>query len=838
MIHWAVIHRQLTTAKQHSAIFVLCVALALVTLVGLNSFGQSVNRALLADARKLQAADVIISSRQPASQALAESIQQLVKTTSAEQTLVRQFFTVARNANNTRSLLTELKVIESAYPFYGVVELDSGRPLADVLTSGTVVVEKLVLDRLILDVGDTIRLGEATLIIGDVLVSDPVRPVNFVAFGPRILVSDADLERLNLIRPGSRVRYRTLLKIARPSELTNIASSLSAVADPELERVRTYRTTRSGIQSFFENLLSFLSFVAVFILILAGIGIQSAITAFLRERDNTVAIMKTLGATNRFVTLHFLVVITILGIVGTGLGIAGGILVQQLLPILLADFLPAGITLELSGRVVAESLLLSAVVVSIFTFLPLDRLKELRPGFILRKETIPVPRDLAFHGTLGLLILFLLGMILWQLDDLKRGLYFTGATLVLVLVTAGLTELSLFVLRRLRITRLDLRQAFRGLFRPRNATRSTIITLAAALSVILTIHLLERDLDATFVSSWPEDTPNVIFVDIQPDQRAEFRQLLGAARVTDKQAVTFYPIVRGNIVTINGQQLDRNAERRRRGDNLARQFNLTWRTKLLDDEELVDGESLFDRQFTGAQVSVLNNLFEMREFRPGDTITFRIQGIPLTATVTSVRKRLRDTFSPFFYFVFPPDVLERAPQSIFTAIHMPPESIGELQNRVVARFPNIGVIDINKAVTALASVARNLSLVIRLLAGVSIAAGLLIIVSSVYASRFARTQEAVYFKVLGAKSSFVLRVFALENIILGSISATVAVGMAQFASWALSTWVFDVRHEPSIGASMLLVATTVVLVTTVGLGASVAILRQRPIAFLREQSQE
>ncbi len=834
MMHWNLIRRQLTTARQHSVIFVLCVALALVTLVGLNSFGHSVNAALLADARKLQAADVIVDSRQPLSPLLESGIDELVGRQRVERTDVKQFFTVARNADNTQSLFAELKIVEPAYPFYGEVRLASGKPLQEQLRAGRVIPEQLVLDRLKLKVGDVLRLGEAELIIADVLVSDPVRPVNFVAFGPRILVAAADQEKLQLMLPGSRVQHRTLLKVARAAELQSIANALGDLADPELERVRTYRTTRSGIQRFFENLLSFLSFVAVFILILAGIGIQSAITAFLRERDGTVAIMKTLGATNRFVTLHFLAVIALLGLLGTVLGIAVGIFGQKLLPYLLSDLMPPGITLRVSGRVIAESLLLSTVVVAIFTFLPLDRLKALRPSFILRKETIPVPRDAAFYAILALLILFFAGMVLWQLDDMWRGLYFTGGTLVLVAVIAGLTELVLFVLRRRHFRSLAMRLAFRGLFRPRNATRSTIVTLAAALSVVLTIHLVEQNLDATFVSSWPEDTPNMIFVDVQPDQREAFRELLAAETGPRTELPPFYPVVRGTISAINGKVLDRSAERKRRGDNLARRFNLTYRNELLDDEELVDGAALFDPQIDGPQVSVLDNVLEMRELQIGDTITFRVQGVTQKATVSSIRRRTRESIAPFFYFVFPPDVLGDAPQSIFTAVHAPVDRISEIQNHVVARFPNIGVIDVNQAVTALAAVARNLSLVIRLLAGVSIAAGMLIIVSAVFATRFARTQEAAYYKVLGAKSGFVLRVFALENVILGTVSAAIAVGMAQAASWALSVWVFDIRYFPHFAASALLMAATVLLVVAVGLGASISILRKRPIVFLRE----
>ena len=73
-----------------------------------------------------------------------------------------------------------------------------------------------------------------------------------------------------------------------------------------MEGVETYLTAPSGVQRFFDNLLFFLSLVAIFTLLLSGIGIQSALTAYLRERYTTIAIVKTLGATRRFVTLEFL----------------------------------------------------------------------------------------------------------------------------------------------------------------------------------------------------------------------------------------------------------------------------------------------------------------------------------------------------------------------------------------------------------------------------------------------------------------------------------------------------------------------------------------------------
>ncbi|MEZ4656999.1 MAG: FtsX-like permease family protein [Caldilineaceae bacterium] len=835
MIHYTFIRRQLTTARQQSIIFILCVALSIVTIVGLNSFGSSVNQALNSDARELMAGDATVDSSYALSQPVQDVIAQLAADGEAQATTIITLYTVAQVLTQDDSLLTELKIVEPAYPFYGEVKLASGRALRDVLQPGTIIVEQLILDRLGLHVGDALHVGQAVLTISDVELSEPDRPVNFFSFGPRILVAAADTERLDLIKPGSRVNYRTLLKVPDERNLEAVADKLDAAADPALERVSTFRTRQSGIQRFFNNLLYFLSLVAIFTLLLAGIGIQSAITAFLRERDNTVAIVKTVGADSRFVTRHFLYVIAILGAIGTLIGLAGGFGLERVFPLLLGRFLPPDVQITIQPLVVAESLLLGIVVVAIFTFLPLDRLKELRPSFILRKEETPTPRGLRFILSLLLLIIFFFGMAYWQIGTLRRSLYFVGSVLGLLLLTALVTEGVLWLLRRRRVKQLEIRQALRGLFRPRNATRAIIITLAAALAVLFTIYLVEQNLDAAFVSSYPDDAPNVFFLDIQPDQVDAFKALVEGETQTE---IELFPVVRGLITSINNTPVDREQERARRGENLARQFNLTYRDHLLDSEALVAGRDLFDPNVAGAQVSVLDELAPLGNFKIGDVIAFRIQGVPLTATVTSVRTQTDENIGPFFNFVFRPQDLQNAPQSIFSALHMDAAAIPSLQNQVVAQFPNISVINATEAVASFAATARQLSQVVRFLMLFSLVAGVLIIVSSVYATRFARIQEAVYFKVLGAEGRFVLRVFALENLLLGLVSATIALGLAQISSWIVSTRVFEIRYAPLFGASAIMVIGTVALVMLVGLLASLPILRQRPIRFLREQTQE
>jgi putative ABC transport system permease protein len=849
-IHPTFVRRQLTATRNQSAIFVLCVALSMVTLVALRGFGDSVDRALTRDARGLIAGDLRMQSGYPFAPELETAVADAVQSGRATAARSYEFYSVVRRSGEDGSLLSNLKVVEPAYPLYGEVTLASGASLGEVLTPGSAVAEQALLDRLGLQVGDPLRVGETTLTIADVVLGEPDRPVNFFALGPRLLVAAADLEALQLIKPGSRVSYNWALRAADPADVDVLAAELRTVAsgleDPSLVRVETYRTADTGIERFYRNFIFFLALVGIFTLLLAGIGIQSSLTAFLRERYSTIAIAKTVGATSRFVTANFYLVVLLLGGIGALVGMVLGLAMQWVLPSLLGGLLPPDIELVIAPRAVLESLLLGLAVVLVFTFLPLFRLEELRPGFIFRKEEPPVRRWLPYVLTVVVIVALFTGLVIWQLGDVRTGLYFAGGAIALLLIAAALAEVTLRLLRPLNLRHLGRRQALRGLFRPRNATRAIVITLSAALGVLFAIFLIEQNLRESFVQSYPPDAPNVFFLDIQPDQLEPFRAALGID-------AEYVPTVRAGLEAINGQppapsredgpgggQGNDNEGENGQGPNRQRtpQYTLTYRDRLQTGETVVEGGGLFDPNDGGPQVSVLRDTMEARGLRLGDRLTFNVQGVPLEATIRSVRSQDSESVQPFFSFVLQPQVLADAPQTLFTALNVPQGEIPSLQNRMVAQFPNITVIDATATIATFAAVVDRITRVVRFFALFSILAGLLIVVSSVYATRLARVQEAVYYKVLGATSRFVLRVFALENIFLGLISGLLAVLMAQVAAWLIMKYLFELDYQPFALPSILLVVLTVIAVTAVGMAASISILRSRPIIFLRQQGEE
>jgi len=833
MLHLRFIVRQIVGSGRQSLIFVACVALSLLILTSLGGFSRSVRSSMLKDARQLHAADIIVHSHYPFSASLKKAIDNFERNGEVESALVLEFYSMASNPERQKSVLSHLKVVAKGYPFYGTVQLASGRDFRHVLVPGSVVVEQSLLNRLQAEVGGKLHIGSAVLTIADIVTGEPDRPVSFFSFGPRIFISATDLDRLDLIKKGSRIQYNYLLKVRDPKQVDSIAAKLSSAALNSQENVRTFRTAGSRVKRFFENFLFFLNLIGVFTLLLAGIGIQTSLQAVLRQNRYTIAVMKSVGATSRFVMTNFVLMVMLLGTAGTLVGLAASYLLQYYLPVLFAGILPASVSLFIAWDAVVEGLLLGMVVVFLFSYLPLRRMKNLKPAFIFRQEIPPTAKGFVYYGAIALIVFFFVGLVIWQLEDIRTGLYFLLGLGALIGVNAAITQGAMLLMQKKSPPSLAMRQAFRGLFRPGNATRAIIITLSASLAVIFSTYLINGNLRATFIQSYPPDLPNAYFLDIQPDQKEEFAAILG-------KKATYYPVIRARLISINGNPINREREQERKRDNLAREFNLTYRDYLLEDEQMLAGKTLFGKNPVGqgeVPVSVLDTVADIGDMQVGDLLLFNIQGIPLKARITSLRTRIESRVRPFFYFVFPEETLREAPQTIFCAVRIGKEELSRVQNVLASRLPNITVIDVGNTIEVLARIMTKMATIIQFFTSFSIIAGLLIIVSSVFATRLARIREAVYFKILGARTFFILRVFAYENLIIGLLSATLAGFISHVGSWIVCHRFLDIAYHPFPGETLLLIGATILLVLGVGLGASYSVLRQKPVNFLRDEEQ-
>jgi len=824
--------RQALGSRRQSVLFMICVMLSLVTLVALGGFSESVHRSLLDDARRLHAADVVIRSSEPISPGLSQTIERLASQgRAAAVSRYTNFYSVIRPADReSPTLLADLKVVDDLYPFYGQVVLQSGRPLHSVLAAGRVVAAQPVLDRMGLKVGDSIKVGYATVTIADVVLFEPDRPVDLFALGPRLFVSQMDLGNLGLLATGSRIRYVHLLKAAPGEDAEALSALLRAEARPQ-ERVDSFRSARSGIKRFVDNFIFYLHLVGFLILVLAGVGMYGTLTALFEEKQFSIAIMKTVGATNGYVMKHFLALTVMLGAIGVVLGLGGGLALQLLLARMLAAYLPPDTFMRMPWGSLLEGLVLGTGIVAVFAFAPLYRLRRMRPLMLLRREAPPRLPRWAVGLYASLVVVFVLGLLVRHMADLRSGLYVTAGLFGLVAATSLTAVLTLKAARRAALRPngpLALRQALKGLSRQGNASRATITALTTSLCVVLGLYLIENNLSASYVEAFPEDSPNLFFIDIQPSQKDDFVEQTG-------RNPRLYPVVRARIAAINDKPVEQDRDDQRPGDRLTRLFNLTYRHDLLPDERLVQGSALFRGDWRQPQVSVLDTVLEMHPLRLGDAITFNIQGVPLTARVSSIRERLDKSPTPFFYFVFEEKTLAQAPQTLFAALHAPPEETGPLQARIVARFPNITVIDLAQTLRDFGLILRRLSGIVRLFSLLGIAAGVLIVISAVFATRAERTSQAVYYKLFGARAGFIRRIFAMETALLSLVSGLLALAAAQACAYWVCRFYFDIPYQPYWAACLGIVSGVAALITAAGAVAARPILRKKPVDYLRHQ---
>ncbi|MGI9570297.1 MAG: ABC transporter permease, partial [Desulfobulbia bacterium] len=492
----------------------------------------------------------------------------------------------------------------------------------------------------------------------------------------------ADVNRLGLLGRGSRVEHERLIQLADPKDADRLSETLREAAIPRVERVETAQNARSRVKIFFDNLLFFLSCISILTLMLSGIGMQGSLSAILYQKQKTIAVTKAFGASNRYLLTQYLAMVSFMGACGSLIGIVVGYLIKRLFPLIFGDLLPHDVGYAFHPADALEGIILGILVVTVFTLLPLHRLGSVKPVMIFRHETGRGKRRAAPLITGIACSVFLCLLVIRQIDDVKIGIIFIIGLILLIGAVALAASACLWLLQRSTLPTLAFRQAAKSLYRPGNASRSIIITLTSAISVLLLIFLLKLNLFATFIESYPENAPNLFCIDIQQDQRDLFQAVVG-------EEVLLFPVVRARLLSINNIQINQEQERQRKTDNLGREFNLTYRETLLEDEIITDGTSLFDDSNSlpsgVVAVSVLDSIAEIGEIGLHDRLRFNLQGVEIDAQVTSIRSRTKSRLYPFFYFVFDSDTLESAPQTFFAAMHLPKNMIPDMITAITAQ---------------------------------------------------------------------------------------------------------------------------------------------------------
>ena len=630
------------------------------------------------------------------------------------------------------------------------------------------------------------------------------------------------------------------------------ASGLVSGAVRTRVRVRTVADTERDFTESVARLADFLSIIGLIALLLGGIGVASGVNAFVSAKIDTVAVLRCLGATSRQVLALYVVQSAAMGLVGAVAGTLLGVAVQFLLPGVVSDFLPLDVDLALEPRPLLLGLATGVWVSLVFAMRPLLALRRVSPLQAIRRDmdNAALPREWNDPARLtvdALLVGSIIGIVVSRIGSVRQGLYISAAIggAVLVLWIAA----TLLIAAARRSTRpswpFELRQGIANLHRPANQTRAVTLALGFGAFLLSTVYLVQANLLSRVQATSAGSAGNLLFFDVQDDQAAPLDSLL---RARQHPIVQQTPVVTMRIDALNGRSVSAlmaDTSARRAGWALRREYRSTYRDSIVGSEVLVAGTWFADSAARAKaraanpdapfEVSLEQNLATDLGVVLGDTVTWNVQGVPITTVVTSFRTVNFARFEANFFVVFAPEALRRAPQQFIVVANVPAgPAIAAVQRDIVRRFPNISSVDLTLVRQTIGAIVDKVTLAIRFLGLFSLAMGIPVLFSAVAATRRARLREGVLLRTLGASRAQVARVLLAEYGALGALGALTGMVLAFAGAWGLTRFVFKDPFDPAVGPTVVIAAGMLLLTMAIGLLTSRDVYKETPMAAIRE----
>jgi putative ABC transport system permease protein len=840
--------REVRASWTRLAFFFLCVAIGVAAIVALRSVIQEVRQTLMREARYLVGADLVVQSSRPwPDDVRAQFDAALAEGRVRSRLEVVETATMAgapAGADGTPGdvRLVELRGVEDGFPHYGTLELASGRPWShELLRAGGVVVQPELLVQLNVTVGDTVTLAGRPFVIRDVVTKDRVQGRGGFAFGARVYLDLADLRTTTILTLGSRAIYQWYARVDE-ARLETVTRDLRRDFRGSLVSVRSWQTVEDRLGRNLALAEDYLSLVGFAMVVLGGIGVWSVTRVFVQQKIQSVAVLKCVGASSRVILATYVLQVMAMAAGGSLLGVGLAAAAIAAIPasvLTLVDVTSVGVTWSAAGQGMAVGLLVALL----FALVPLLEIRDVKPLLLLRADSAPSARRRGWQSVLATVGIgcALATVAVWQAGSVQVGLYVSAGLLVVAAALAGTGHALVRLVAPLaRSPRFAVRHAVISLGRPGNQTRVILTAVGLGCFFILGVRALQFNLLAEFKLITGEDTPDLVLIDIQRDQVEAVR---GLVRPFVQEAAPFLPLLRGRVVGVDGArvQLATPEEVRREGE-LSREYGLTYRMALADNERLVAGTFWTTPSTETAgplDVSIEQRLVDEHAIGMGDRLRIDIAGRVIEAQVTSIRKVAWDeTQNGGFIFVFRPGpVIERAPQTFVGFLQAGTDATvrGRLQRDLVHAFPNLSVIDVGAVLVSVREVVDNATMAISVVGAVTMAGGVLILIGAVSMTKFQRLYDAAIYRTLGASTRRLASMVAIEYGMLGGLAGVLGAAGALGLSYAAATRLFEIEWQPdwrTLGAG---VAVTALVVALVGLLSSLDVIVRKPLGTLRGQ---
>ena len=739
----------------------------------------------------------------------------------------------------------ELKAIDDNWPLYGTFTLQGGEE-SGAPTGNDAYLAQGALDRLNIDVGDTFRIGTATLTAAGIIENEPDRLSEGFQLGPTVLVAREVAESAGLIQPGSL--YQSKYRIAFEDQSADLEQAEEALTEAFPNAGFDFRNrdrASPGADRFVGRMSDFLTLVGLAALVIAGIGIAGGVSSYLDQRRTSIASLKVLGASSRDIVRIYAIQIAAAALVGSALGLSVGVLVTPFLGMALEGLLPveAGIVIEPAPLMLAGAY--GLLVAFAFAAAPLLRARSFPAMALMRSRIVPLTRDKrALIATgIGIAAICALALITTAQPWLS-GSFLIGAGGALVLL-AGLGLLLQYIARKVpRPTNPLLRSALSNIYRPGAPTSALVTALGFGLAAFVLLAAIQSAIDGNIQSRVPQEAPDYFVIDVPPEGEERFREIVDTPFPEAK--IRAVPTLRGAILAFGPEgDMTRTADLEEIPDGawaLRGERGITYADTAPEGSRVVDGE-WWDADHAGEPlVSIDKQFADAAGLEVGDMLTIGILGSERTVRIANTREIEWETMGFNFTLVFSRNAISDAPHKLAATIDLPDtigsdaetEARGELLRALVQEFPSSSVVEVGEVLVQARTLLEQVGLATLAAAAVAVLAGLAVLMGAIAAARAARTYDTVVLRVLGASRRQILGLQLAEYGLIAGALALVALALGSTLGWVIITQLFEFDWLPDWGAVLAVLGLGLAMVLAFALGGSLPLLRAKPAQALRE----
>ncbi len=830
--------RDLRASGRSLWVFCACLALGVALVTATGGLYRLINQGLLADTRVLLGGDVEVDS----DSALPVSVLAWMRER-GDVSLVTELDTMLGTTAG-EYLRVELQAMDAAYPLYGQLTLQPDLPLAEITAFADgqwgAAIDPVLADSLGIGIGDEIYVGALTMRVRALVLQQPDRALSAEWRGTPVLVDAQALEPSGLVQPGSRIDFDYRVRTTIPA--TAWRQQFYETFPDSSWDVRTFRDRSRRIAERLDQLASGLLIIAFSTLFIGGLGVFNSIQAYLQRKLKTIATIRALGLRNRRLATVYLLQVAI---ISGGASLVGAVLGAGL-ALTAAGIVAAEIPLVTTASSLVAPMLIAVVfgMLTAFTFaLPaVGRALSVQPATLFRGTEAHVTDAKARWWLAALAYAaFIATLVLLALPDRLFGAGFIATVAILLLLFDLLVRGVRAAARRLDdhpalSGRFNLRLALANLHRPGTPLRATLLSLGSALTLIVACTMVVVSLLRTINETIPEESPALVLYDIIDHQLQDVVDAIGPSQESIRVDTT--PLVRARFVTVNGVDVADlpNVSSRRRRDMAQDDYDLSYSANNIDDVTITSGAWWTEARPEPARLALEDREAERLGLKVGDVVTFGIEGNTLTTRIDAIfsQKGLQTRF--WFEGIVSDGALDDMISRHVGAAYMSDAEAIEAQRRIGRVAPNVITVRTAWLLASARDILGKAAIGLGVIAGVSLLASLLVLVSVMAAGRSRQIYDATVLHSLGTRMAAIRRSLHLEYVLLAVITSALAVMLGAGIAMPLLALRLKLPVDDLLWTGVAIAAAVSALSLNLGARYLLRRLRVRPAVLLRGAS--